>query len=58
MRNAGLEEAPAGIKIAGRYINNLRYADETTVMAETEDPLDKGENGEWKSWLKTQHSEN
>ena len=37
MRNAGLEEAQAGIKIAGRNINNLRYADETTLMAESED---------------------
>ena len=39
MRNAGLEEAPAGIKIAGRNINNLRYADETTLMAESEEEL-------------------
>ena len=37
MRNAGLEEAQAGIKIAGRNINNLRYADDTTVMAESEE---------------------
>ena len=37
MRNAGLEEAQAGIKIAGRNINNLRYADDTTFMAETEE---------------------
>ena len=37
MRNAGLEEAQAGIKIAGRKINNLRYADDTTVMAESEE---------------------
>ena len=36
MRNAGLEETQAGIKIAGRYINNLRYADDTTLMAESE----------------------
>ena len=42
MRNAGLEEAQAGIKIAGRNINNLRYADDTTLMAESE---------EWKSLL-------
>ena len=55
MRNAGLEEAQAGINIAGRNINNLRYADETTLMAE---PLDKSERGEWKGWLKAQHSEN
>ena len=37
MRNAGLEEAQAGIKIAGRNINNLRYADDTTLMAESEE---------------------
>ena len=37
MRNAGLEEAHAGIKIAGRNINNLRYADDTTLMAESEE---------------------
>ena len=39
MRNAGLEEARAGIKIAGRNINNLRYADDTTLMAEREEEL-------------------
>ena len=39
MRNAGLEEAQAGIKIAGRNINNLRYADSTTLMAESEEEL-------------------
>ena len=39
MRNAGLEEAQAGIKIAGRTINNLRYADDTTLMAESEEDL-------------------
>ena len=39
MRNAGLEEAQAGIKIAGRNINSLRYADDTTYMAETEEEL-------------------
>ena len=39
MRNAGLEEAQAGIKIAGRNINNLRYADDTTLMAENEEAL-------------------
>ena len=61
MRNAGLEEAQAGIKIAGRNINNLRYADDTTLMAETEEELKSllmKERGEWKSWLKAQHSEN
>ena len=56
MRNSGLEEAQAGIKIAGRNINNLRYADDTTHMAESEDG--ESERGEWKSWLKAQHSEN
>ena len=44
-RNAGLEEAQAGIKIAGRNINNLRYADDTTLMAEKK-PLDESERGE------------
>ena len=39
MRNSGLEEAQTGIKIAGRYINNLRYADDTTLMAESEEEL-------------------
>ena len=39
MRNAGLEEVQAGIKIAGRNINNLRYADDTTLMAESEEEL-------------------
>ena len=41
MRNAGLEEAQAGIKIAGRNINNLRYADNTTLMAESKEELKK-----------------
>ena len=61
MRNAGLEEAQAGIKIAGRNINNLRYADDTTLMAESEEELkslDESERGERKRWLKAQHSEN
>ena len=61
MRNTGLEEAQAGIKISRRNINNLRYADNTTLMAESEElkePLDETERGEWKSWFKTQHSEN
>ena len=39
MRNAGLDEAQAGVKVAGRNINNLRYADDTTLMAEREDEL-------------------
>ena len=62
MRNAGLEEAQARIKIAGRNLNNLRYADDTTLMAESEEELKKrlgeSERREWKSWLKAQHSEN
>ena len=60
MRNTGLEEAQAGIKIARRNIDKLRYADDNTLMAESEElePLDESERGEWKSWLKAQHSEN
>ena len=64
MRNTGLDEAQAGIKIAGRNTNNLKYADDTTLMAESEElepfkePLDESERGEWKSSLKAQHSEN
>ena len=61
MRNAGLEEAQAGIKIARRNINNLRYADNTTLMTESEEELKTllmKVKGEWKSWLKAQHSEN
>ena len=48
MRNAGLEEAQAGIKFAGRNLNNLRYADDTTLMAESEElkSLDESERGE------------
>ena len=59
MRNAGLEETQAGIKISGRNINNLTYADDTTLVAESErrtkGTLDESERGEWKSWLKIQH---
>ena len=62
MRNAGLEETQAGIKIARRNINNLRYADDTTLMAESEEELKsllmKVKEGSGKSWLKAQHSEN
>ena len=61
MRSPGLEEAQAGIKIPGRNLNNLRYADDTTLMAESEEELkkllDESERGQWKSWLKAQHSE-
>ena len=48
MRNTGLDEAQAGIKIAGRSISNLRYADDTTLMAESEElePFDESERGE------------
>ena len=52
MRNAKLDEAHAGIKIAGRNINNLRYTDDTTLMAEIEETLDESEKGEWKAGLK------
>ena len=62
MRNAGLEEAQAEIKIARRNINNLRYADDTTLMAESEEELKsllmKVKEESEKSWLKVQHSEN
>ena len=62
MGNAGLEEAQAGIKISRRNINNLRYTDDTTLMAESENELksllmDVKEESE-KSWLKAQLSEN
>ena len=59
MRNAGLEEAQAGIKMAGR--NNLRYADDTTFMAGSEKELKRlfmKVKKERKSWLKSQHSKN
>ena len=60
MRNAGLEEAQAGIKIAGRNSNNLRYEDDTTLMAESGEELKTllMKVKEWKSWLKVQHLEN
>jgi len=60
MQNAGLDEAQAGIKISGRNINNFRYADDTTRMAESEEKLKsllmKCEREEWEIWIKTQHS--
>ena len=60
MRNAGLDEAQAGIKIDRRNINNLRYADDTTLMVESKEELEsllmKVKEGV-KDWLKTQHSE-
>ena len=62
MKNAGLEEARAGIKIAGRNINNLRYADDTTLMAESEEEfksfLMKVKEESEKVGFKIQHSEN
>ena len=62
MRNPGLDKAQAGIKITRRNINSLRYADDTTLMAESEEELksvlmrDKEESE--KNWLTTQHSKN
>ena len=62
MRNAGLEETQAGIKIARRNIKNLKYADDTTLMAESEQELKsllmKVKMESEKSWFKAQHSEN
>ena len=62
MRNAGLVEAQAGIKIAGRNINNLRYADDSILIEESEEELKsllmKVKGDSEKSWLKAQHSEN
>ena len=61
MRNAGLDEAQAEIKIAERNINNLRYANDTTLISESEELkslLMKVNEEREKSWLKTQHSEN
>ena len=58
MRNARLDEAQAGIKIAGRNINNFRYADDTSLMAESEElkSLLMKVKEEWKSWLTTPHA--
>ena len=63
MWNAGLDESQAGIKIARRNINSLKYADDTPLMVESEEelkkePHDESEREGWKSWLKTQHAEN
>ena len=65
MRNARLDEAQAGIKIARRNINNLRYADDTTLMAESEEELKsllmkvkRRVKKKKKNWLKIQHSKN
>ena len=56
-----MPDSQAGIKIARKNINNIRYADDITLIVEsrgTKEPLDEGERGEWKSWLKTQHLKN
>ena len=61
MQNARLDKAQAGIKIAGRNINNVRCADDTTLIAESEEELKTllmGMKEEWKIWFKTQHSKN
>ena len=62
MWNARLDEAQGGMKIAGRNINNLSYANDTTLMAESEEELKsllmKVKEESEKSWLKTQHSKN
>ena len=60
MRNASLDDSHAGIKIARRNINSLRYADDTTLMAESKEELnslflDEGERGDWITWFETQH---
>ena len=61
MWNAGLDEAQVGIKTAGRNINDLKHVDDTTLMTECREELkslfDEGERGQWKRYLKTQHSE-
>ena len=58
MQNAGLDDSKAGMKIAGRNLHKLRYTDDTTVMAESEEQLKnlliRFKRGEWKNWLKTQ----
>ena len=62
MQNAGLDEVQTGIKIAGRNINSLKYADDTTLMAESKEKLKsllmKVREESKNSWLKTQHSKN
>ena len=61
MENAGLDETQAGMKVAGRNINNIRHADNTTLMAESEEELKsllmKVEKKK-KNWLESQHSKN
>ena len=63
MWNASLDESQAGIKTAGRNINNLRNADDTTLMAESEEELKSllmkvKKSEKWKRWLESQHSKN
>ena len=62
MQNARLDESKVGIKTAGRNINNLRYADVTTLRAESQEELTsllmRVKEGDLKTWLKTQHSKN
>ena len=61
MRNTGLDETQAGIKMARRNINNLRYADDTTLMSQSKEELKNlltKVRREWKIWLETEHSEN
>ena len=61
MWNAGLDKSQAGIKMAGRNINNLRYADDTTLVAESEEELKNlltRVEKKRETWLKTQHSKN
>ena len=52
MQKAGLEESQDGVKIAGRNINSLKYTDDTSLMAESEEELNEGEREEWKNGLK------
>ena len=59
MWDAGLDDSQAGVRIAGRNVNKLRYADDTTLMAESEEELKSllmTVKGEWKSWIQTKHS--
>ena len=62
MQNTRLDKPQAEIKLAGRNINNLRYTDDTTLMAESKEELKsllmKVKRRKWENWLKTQHSEN
>ena len=58
IQNTGLDETQPGIKFAGRNNDSLTYADDTILMAESKGPLDEGERGKLKSWLKTQFAKN